>query len=526
MLISVLDILSLAGILFIIHFYTQPSTYQISFLPSWLINTHSLALALVFLLFFLLKNLLAHYAHSLQYKFVYNAATRLSQANMLDYLEGNFAEHVHTDSAVYIRKISQQPIEFGHYVLAGLQQVITEIILVLLSVVAILIYNAMLFVIIALLLMPAALLLWFYTRKKINMARNNIKGRSADALQYLKEALAGYVESNIYGKNNFFTQRYAKSQQTLNTELANLHIIQGVPTRLLEVFAVFGLFILIVVANILGSTAFAGFIILGAFMAAAYKIIPGLVKIINLSGQIKAYRFTIVDLLAEKKIFIVQNAEACPPLQSITFNNISFWYQGHHIINNFFMHLSAKDFAGIAAPSGKGKTTIINILLGLVQQNEGHVCINDEIADIISRKKYWKRIAYVKQQNFLIHDTIEKNIILDEGDCNSDKLAKILQVTGLDAFVKKFTEGIKKVITENGKNISGGQRQRIAIARALFKEADLIILDEPFNELDHASEELLLHHFKKLAEEGKIIILITHQQKSLSFCNKIISLNA
>ena len=95
----------------------------------------------------------------------------------------------------------------------------------------------------------------------------------------------------------------------------------------------------------------------------------------------------------------------------------------------------------------------------------------------------------------------------------------------LEALIGQFAEGLKKVVSENGKNISGGQRQRIAIARALYKDADLIILDEPFNELDEASSILLLHYFKAMAEEGKMIILITHEQKSLSSCNKIISLN-
>ncbi len=445
---------------------------------------------------------------------------------MLSYLDGSYDDHVHTDSAVHIRKISQQPVEFAQYILSGVQQIITELALILLSAVALCIYNGSVFVIVALLLMPVALLLWFYTRKKINAVRTNIKTRSAVALQYLKEALAGYVESNIYGKNVFFSQRYAKSQQTLNSQLADMQILQGIPTRLLEVFAVFGLLVLIIAANISGNGAASGFIMLGAFMAAAYKIIPGLVRIINLSGQIKAYRFTITDLLNDTKNK-PQNktVELSPPLHAIAFNNISFSYQGHNIVSNISFDIERKDFTGIAASSGKGKTTLINILLGLINQDSGEVYINGRVRDVEERKKFWKRIAYVKQQNFLIHDSIEKNIVLDEIVSDKAKLKEILHITGLDAFITRFAEGTQKIITENGKNISGGQRQRMAIARALYKDADLFILDEPFNELDHVSEGLLLQHFKHLAEEGKMVILITHQRSSLAFCNKIISLN-
>lgn len=92
-------------------------------------------------------------------------------------------------------------------------------------------------------------------------------------------------------------------------------------------------------------------------------------------------------------------------------------------------------------------------------------------------------------------------------------------------FIAQFPEGLNKMIMENGKNISGGQQQRITIARALYKNADLILLDEPFNELDEDAEISLLKHFRELAQQGKLVILITHNKKSLSYCTKIISLD-
>jgi len=524
--ISLLDIFSLALLLFIINFYTQNSNYAIPFLPQWLLNKHSVALILCFLLFFLLKNIAAHFVYSRQYNYVYNVASRISGANLLNYLEGNYADHVHIDSAVHIRSISQQPVEFAHYILSGVQQIITEIALILFATVTLLAYNAKLFLSVITLLLPVTILTWFYTRRKIQAKRSNVKQQNANTLQYLKEALAGFVESNIYDKNMFFTKRYAKSQQGLNTDLAGLQIIQGLPPRLLEVFAVFGLFVLIIANKISGTEHLADFIAVGAFMAAAYKVIPGLVRIINLSGQIKAYKFTIHDLLKEKRGSVrAVKEENIPFIHSISFDNIFFSHQDHKIFSNFNLRVNSGEFVGISGPSGRGKTTIIHLLLGLVKEDKGSIYINAEENDIFSRKKYWKKIAYVKQQNFLIHDTIEKNITLDEGPYDPGKLKEVVELAGLDNFVAMFPEKLKKVITENGKNISGGQRQRIAIARALFKDADVIILDEPFSELDNASELLLLQHFKALSESGKMIILITHQQKSLSFCDKIIYLD-
>src|SRR5688572_11067981 len=114
---------------------------------------------------------------------------------------------------------------------------------------------------------------------------------------------------------------------------------------------------------------------------------------------------------------------------------------------------------------------------------------------------------------------------MDEKNYDKERLESALKISGLCDFINQFPDGLDKMIMENGKNISGGQQQRIAIARALYKNADLLLLDEPFNELDEASEISLLEHFQELAQQGKLIILITHNRKSLSYCTKIISLD-
>ena len=114
---------------------------------------------------------------------------------------------------------------------------------------------------------------------------------------------------------------------------------------------------------------------------------------------------------------------------------------------------------------------------------------------------------------------------MEEAGYNKENLQYALQISGLDKLITAFPEGLEKIITENGKNISGGQQQRIAIARALYKNASLILLDEPFNELDEESTHLLLDHFRELAKSGKLVLMITHDKKSLSYCNKIISLD-
>ncbi len=153
------------------------------------------------------------------------------------------------------------------------------------------------------------------------------------------------------------------------------------------------------------------------------------------------------------------------------------------------------------------------------------ILINDSSISSEEIKNYWPQISYVRQQPFFIHDSILRNITLQEENYDHERLKMALINSGLQDFISQSPEGLDKMITENGKNISGGQQQRISIARALYKNADIILLDEPFNELDETSAVLLAQHFKDLVAAGKTVIMITHDSKSLSFCNKIISLD-
>jgi len=523
--VSIADILSLAFLFVVVNFYTpQHPLMNLSVISQWGIKEHSLLPAALLLIIFICKSFGGYYIYKAQYRFVYRVASRLSGRNLLLYLEGSYEDHVHIDSSVLIRKICHQPIEFANYVLAGIQQITTEAILILLTVIALLIINAKLLAILSLVLLPAIAILRYVAKRRLSVVRKNAKAASEKTLQYLNEALSGFIESNIYDKNEFFSHRYTSFQSVMNTYLADLQITQGMPSRFFEVFAVFGLFVLIVAGEFTGAAKITDLFTLGAFVAAAYKIIPGISRIINLNSQVKTYEYTVNELKKEsnnipspKKIFYRE------PLNSIEFKNVCFSYKEHSLISCVNFKMSNGTFIGIRGSSGKGKTTLINLLLGFLSPDAGEILFNAKPVDVAERRAVWSRVAYVKQEPFMVYDSVLKNITLFENDYDLKKISNIIDVTGLKTFTDRFPEGIEKIITEDGKNISGGQRQRIAIARALYKEADVIILDEPFNELDEPSELAMLHYFKQLTEAGKIVILITHNTESFTFCDDVIT---
>lgn len=523
--ISVIDILSLALLLWIVQFYIQPGNNTVLPLsPRWIANKNSISFIALFFFLFAAKNLTAFFISRAQFSFIGKVAVRISKNNLIQYQQSSFEEFVNVDSSIHLRKIAYQPYDFCLYILSGIQQVITQSSLIVITIIAVLLFNAKLFLLLLLILLPPVFAVFYFIKRRLTKAKWHIKKGNEKSFQYLMDALKGYVEGNVYDRNDFFLRRFVAQRKNFSYYLFDSMSVQALPSRLIEIFAVMGLFILIVIAQWTGSGGQDSMIILGAFMAAAYKIIPGAVKIVNVLSQIKAYEFSLKEL-AGNEVETTDQRIAVKKVQSLRFENIYFQYKDTDVLSNISFDVCGGDFVGIAGKSGKGKTTLFNLLLGFLPPSEGSIFINDSIVTKEQLKNYWPSISYVRQQPFFIHDTILKNITLEEENHDEKRLECAVRFSGLDEFIRNADKGINMIITENGKNISGGQQQRIALARALYKDANLILLDEPFNELDEASETFLLNHFRQLASAGKLVVMITHNKEALSFCNKIISLD-
>jgi ABC-type multidrug transport system fused ATPase/permease subunit len=524
--ISIVDILSLVLLLWIVQFYIQSAgAGALFFFKGWIPDKNSIAPIAIFSLLFSIKNLLAFSIVRIQNNFIAEVAVRVSKDNLLRYQNGEFKEFVNIDSSMHVRNIAFQPFEFCQNVLGGLQQINTQASLIIIAIIAILFFDAQLFLLLLLTLLPPVVAVFYVIKKNLIKAKLQMRASNQLSHQYLMDALKGFVEGNIYGKNSFFLNRFVFHRKSFSKHLFNSVSIQTLPARLVEIFAVMGLFILIVIAKWTGDNNSNTLITIGAFIAAAYKIIPGIVKIVNTLSQMKAFESSLDEIATIQK----DGAFSQPHLQdiqSIGFSNVSFRYMDDPVIDSLSFSINRGELVCISGLSGKGKSTILNLMLGFLQPDSGEVLINNIPVSEDGLKNFWSSISYVKQQPFLIHDTLLRNITLEEEGYDEQKLEYAIKATGLHDLIYNSTDGLHKIITENGKNISGGQQQRIAIARAIYKNADLIFLDEPFSELDEASEFSLLHNFREIADQGKTIVMITHNKKAFSFCNKIISLNA
>ncbi|MBS1615200.1 MAG: ABC transporter ATP-binding protein [Bacteroidetes bacterium] len=524
--VSMADIAALILLLSLVHYYSTNASQHTGFAGSvfqYLSSIHFLLPLVFVLMIFLLKNWLAFQASRLHYGFIYGTATRISKERMQQYLDGSFNAFTRHKSSVHVSSISYQPVEFCTYLLSGMQQLATDFTLTMVAILAILLYNAQLFALLIFVLVPPVTLFALWSKRQLNAARRQVKERSENAIQHLNEALAGYIESNVYGRKSFFINRFFESQKGLADTLSELQVTQALPHRLMEVFAVVGLLALIVFNHYSGSSNM-DLLNIGAFLAAAYKIIPGITRIANTTAQMKMYAYTIEGKPEPSQALLP--AQKPEPIQSISFRQVSFSRAHQQVLSHFNMQLECGDFAAISSDSGRGKTTILNLLLGFQKPDSGRIYFNNQLCPEASRKSFWPQIAYVKQQTFLFHASILKNITLADTSPEPDKLRIAIQLAGLEDFIAQFPEGLEKIITDGGKNISGGQGQRIALARAFYKESSLLLLDEPFSELDATTEQHMLKTLRSWADSGKIVVLITHNKTSLTACNKVFTLHA
>ncbi|HMC84482.1 MAG TPA: hypothetical protein VKI61_03115, partial [Chitinophagaceae bacterium] len=191
---SLLDIVFLIALLFVVNFYTQPfHTVNNRYFSTALFNAHPVLLVTIFFILFAGKNIFGFIVSKMQFRFVYGVASRISRENLTQYLQDSYLNYVIIDSSVVNRKISQEPIEFGHYVLNGVQQVFSQTVLVVITIVAVLIFNPLIFPLLILLLAPPVFLIAFLMKRKLDSTSVNAKKTSEKAMQHLQEALSGYI---------------------------------------------------------------------------------------------------------------------------------------------------------------------------------------------------------------------------------------------------------------------------------------------------------------------------------------------
>ena len=367
-----------------------------------------------------------------------------------------------------------------------------------------------------------------FTNKRLKPLGARYRQLTENLFKTTNEAIGGIKEIKVLGRESFFASRFDETAAEHARVTVKYMMITDGPRYLLEMVVIGGILIIMLLA--LAATAdyavVAGTVTL--FAAAAYRMMPlGHRMLSSVAGL--QFNGVILDALAEglKPLPVEAHALLSTPLpfaNNIRFRDVSFRYADatDDTLRDTAFEIACNQAVAFVGPTGVGKTTVVDLLTGLLTPSSGTIEIDGVTVSEETRRSWQANIGYVPQQVFLLDDSIRRNIAIGVQDSEIDEAAlrRAAEMAHVDEFVAKLPQGYETVIGERGIRLSGGQRQRIGIARALYRRANLLVLDEATSSLDGIAESIIEDAIGELS--GKVtIVIIAHRLTTVRHCDVI-----
>ena len=375
------------------------------------------------------------------------------------------------------------------------------------------------------------LLISKFTRKILYKNSSSVSFKNIEVVKSIQEGLGSIREILLYRFQKAYVNSFKKNDLKLRLNLANTDIIAFFPRYILEGASIIIICLLGLLVFTQSDQKETTIPLLATFALAFQKILPSAQLIYSSFSEIIGNNKSALDILeiieenndnknSQKKyqIHIVKEIE---------FLNVYFKYEidQPYIINNLSLKIKRGEYIGLIGETGSGKTTFIDLLMGLIKPTRGKILADgkDIHASDETINRWRESIAIVPQEIFLLDSSIKENILFGDEIYDKEKMRLSLKISKLDKFIKNLRNGLITKVGERGTKISGGQKQRIGLARAIYKNKPLMIFDEATSALDEKTEEQILKEFSKF-KINKTLLMITHRISSLKNLDRILVL--
>ncbi len=497
-------------------------------------NTLLLVLVLLIMAIYIFKNLFRIYMSVVQGVFLARNRVNTS-AKLLDcYLRKPYTFHLQHNSAELIRSINSD-VASAYEIVSSIMSLITNALIALMLVGYLLLVDPWMTAAIVAGLALYSVLYFLIVRKKLKAAGEESREITVRMIKAIVQAVGGVKEVKLMGRERFFVDSYADNGEDFVRIRRRMAILSGVPHHLVEIFCVGGVLSLVAfkIAARQDLSAIVGS--LSAFAVAAIKLMPSANSINSTINGI-AYRIPALNAVCEliddnwgadigRAALDTRNREGKQEKlrADIQVEQLSFTYpeRDEPVLRDVNLTVRAGTSVGIVGVTGAGKTTLVDVILGLLEPQKGRILYGGR--DIRENYADWQaRIGYIPQNIYLTDDTIRANVALGvyADKIDDEKVWKALDDAQLGDFVRSLKDGLDARIGEMGARISGGQRQRIGIARALYYDPDVLFLDEATAALDTATEKAVMAAVNALSRE-KTCIIIAHRLSTIEDCDEI-----
>jgi ABC-type multidrug transport system fused ATPase/permease subunit len=482
-------------------------------------------LILITLLFaFLLKNTILILFHYFSTKFFFSINLRISNDLFNIYLNNDYNFFLSLKSDHLLRKVYNDADGIRSF-LQSMQIMMTELIFIISLSFFLLIFDFKIFIFCAVIFLTVLFIYYLIFKKRIIAWGNVYQNSIGDLQNTVIEGMKGIKDIIIYNLENRFSSQFWNLSNSSIMNRFKLDFATTFPRFFMELVAVFSLVIPIIFLVYSGDDVQKLIPTFALFSVSIFKSIPSINRLLGNYNGIKFYRASIEtyyhEFSLERKKLRIQDDQTSPDIfKSLEFKNVEYSYLkfGNQILRNINFAIKKGQSIAIKGANGSGKSTLLNIIAGLVAPTAGEILIDDK--SIICNKAWSKKISYIQQNIFLLNNTIKENIVsrsTDEEKIDYSRLSYVVEILDLEKIFINIPNFLDAVVGNDGAKLSGGQKQIVSIARALYKNNDIMIFDEANSALDNNFNYRLKQLLLNLKSQ-KIIIFVTHEDSFFEEC--------